>query len=156
MGLFCYYREYFDSPNHVTKEFKIIEFMSKKDDNEFSREITVNMTPYLSAKDSAKIIHCAEKYGLLFVMTKLGFLYVYEMTSGVLVYWHKVVAAEGMRIEQWCRNCATDGIVILLNNGDLIHIDVAEDKILDFILQTPQICPDNIKLYVDLALQFRT
>lgn len=114
------------------------------------------MTPYLAGDDHAQIIHCAEKYGLLFVMTKKGILYVYEMTSGVLVYWHKVIAQDNMKIVQWCRNCATDGIVIMLNNGDLIHIDVREDLVLDFLFNTQEISNDNVKLYVDLALQFRT
>lgn len=44
----------------------------------------------------------------------------------------------------------------MLNNGDLLHINVNEAQILDFVRTTPQLCPGNIKLFVDLALQFRT
>jgi len=138
------------------KEFKIREAVSEKKASKFSREITVNMTPYLSDDDSCQIIHCAEKFGLLFVVTAKGILYVHEMTSGVLVFWHKVLSADSLKIVNWCRNWLTDGIVVMLNNGDLIHIDVVEDRVLDFIFDTPQISSDNVKLFVDLALQFRT
>jgi len=135
LGLFCYYHEY-PQMQTITKELRILESVSGPTANKGSRVITVNMTPYLAADDYAQIIHCAEKFGLLFVMTKKGILYVYEMTSGVLVYWHKVIAQDSLKIVHWCRNCATDGIVILINNGDLIHIDVKEDRILDFIFST--------------------
>jgi hypothetical protein len=78
------------------------------------------------------------------------------MTSGVLVYWQHIITSSKVSIKQWCRNCKTDGIVVMTSNGDLLHIDVREDHILNFILKGPECCPDNVKLWADLALQFRT
>lgn len=36
--------------------------------------------------DLPMIVHAVEKYGVLFVVTKMGYLYVYEMSEAVLIF----------------------------------------------------------------------
>lgn len=98
LGLSCLYVES-DPYGNAVNELRIIEHKKRiNEEHEYIRQITIGIAPYLTAGDVPKIIHCAEKYGLIFLVTKAGYLYVYEMTSGVLVYWQKVLTDPVLKI----------------------------------------------------------
>ena len=59
----------------------------------------------------------AEKYGLLYIVTKFGFLYIYELSTVQQIY---KVRLSNQAIFAVAKNYTNDGILALSKNGSLI------------------------------------
>jgi len=58
--------------------------------------------------DFPVVVHAVEKYGILFVITKFGYLFVYAMGTASLLYRQKITTS---LIFQSVKNTKTDGCI---------------------------------------------
>jgi clathrin heavy chain len=90
------------------------------------------------------------KFGVLFIITKFGYLFMYEVSTCSLLYRHKLT-------DQLCvvatRNPATDGMIVINKAGVVYSINVEENSLIPFITASNQI-PDNKTLSFKLAQRF--
>lgn len=90
------------------------------------------------------------KYGVLFIITKMGFLYMYEVSQAALLYRQKIT-------DQLCfvstRNANTDGMIVINRAGQIFSINVEENNLIPYI-NSVNFIPDNKTLSFKLAQRF--
>ena len=87
------------------------------------------------------------KYGVVFIITKMGFLYMYEVSTAALLYRQKVT-------DQLCfvatRNEKTDGMIVINRAGQIYSVNVEENNLIPYINAAGHI-PSNKELSFKLA-----
>jgi clathrin heavy chain len=90
------------------------------------------------------------KYGVVFIITKFGYLYMYEVSTAALLYRQKFT-------DQLCvvatKNPKTDGMIVINKAGGIFAINVEENNLVPFITQSGHIT-DNKNLSFKLAQRF--
>jgi clathrin heavy chain len=70
------------------------------------------------------------KYGVLFMITKMGHLYMFEISTACLLYKQKIT-------DQLCfvatRNMNTDGMIVINRAGQIFSINVEENNLIPYI-----------------------
>lgn len=66
-------------------------------------------------------MHISSKYGVLFTITKFGFLYSYEISSASLIFKTRVIDSP---VFIGAKNSQTDGIYVVAKNGAVISVNV--------------------------------
>ena len=100
--------------------------------------------------DFPVIMHDCPKYGIVFILSKLGFLFMYEVSTANLLCRQKLT-------DQLCfvatRNPTTDGMITINRMGQIFSINVQEAALIPFINQAAHI-PNNKELSFKLAQRF--
>lgn len=90
------------------------------------------------------------KFGILFIITKMGFLYMYEVSTAALLYRQKIT-------DQLCfvatRNANTDGMIVINRGGQIFSLNVEENNLIPYINAAGHI-PNNKELSFKLAQRF--
>jgi clathrin heavy chain len=90
------------------------------------------------------------KFGTLFIITKMGFLYMYEVSTAALLYRQKIT-------DQLCfvatRNANTDGMIVINRSGQIFSLNVEENNLIPYINAAGHI-PGNKELSFKLAQRF--
>lgn len=102
------------------------------------------------AGDFPVLMQACPKYGVVFIITKMGFLYMYEVSTAALLFRQKVT-------DQLCfvatRNTKTDGMIVINRAGQIYSINVEENNLIPYINSAGHI-PSNKELSFKLAQRF--
>jgi len=97
--------------------------------------------------DFPVLMHDCPKYGVVFILTKMGFLFMYEVSTASLLSRHKLT-------DNLCfvaaRNSNTDGMITINRIGQIFSINVQEQALIPFINSAAHI-PNNRELSFKLA-----
>lgn len=69
----------------------------------------------------------SRKYGMLFIITKFGFLHLYELTSGQNIFRTRV---SNDSIFVGTKKSTTDGVLVISKSGSLLALDIDENTII--------------------------
>ena len=100
--------------------------------------------------DFPMIVQAANKYGLIFVITKAGYFYMYEASRAALVYRQRITTE---LIVASVRNVATDGMICINKLGQVLAINVDNDNLVSYIMNAQHI-PDQKNVAFKLASRF--
>lgn len=93
----------------------------------------------------------AERYGLLYIVTKFGFVYIYELTSCEQIY---KVRISGQPIFAVARNLTNDGILALNKNGQLYGGLIDENGLIPHLIANCKHLPNIQQLVFSLASRY--
>lgn len=98
--------------------------------------------------DFPVLVHAVNKSGLIFVITKFGYLFVYEAANGYLIYRQRIT-------DSWIfagvRNPKTDGMIAINRNGQMLAINVDQAALVPYIMNQCKHIPDNVGVAFKLA-----
>jgi len=101
--------------------------------------------------DFPVLMHDCPKFGVLFMITKFGFLYMYEASTAALLARHRIT-------DQLCfvsaRNDTTDGMIVINRAGQILSVNVQEQALIPCINNAAHI-PNNKELSFKLARRFQ-
>ena len=100
--------------------------------------------------DFPVLIQDCPKFGVIFIITKHGFLYMYEISTVSLIYKSKI---SEHRCFVSTRNTSTDGMFVINKGGQVFAIDVAKQNLIPYINSLEHI-PDNRTLTFKMAQRF--
>lgn len=100
--------------------------------------------------DFPVLMQAAPKYGLLFIITKLGYLFMYETSRAALVYRQRIT---DQLIFVAVRNTQTDGMICVNKVGQVFTINVEEQNLVKFVMGAQHI-PDNRALAIKMAQRY--
>mmetsp|Transcript_42348 Transcript_42348/g.49341 ORF Transcript_42348/g.49341 Transcript_42348/m.49341 type:complete len:829 (+) Transcript_42348:10-2496(+) len=103
------------------------------------------------SNDFPVVIHAVEKYGILFIITKFGYLFVYAMASGALLYRQKITAT---LIFRSVKNTKTDGCICVNRDGQLLAINVDEQNLIAYIMNKCTHLTDNVGIAFKMAQRY--
>ena len=72
-----------------------------------------------------------ERYGLIFIITKAGYFYMYEASRAALVYRQRITTE---LIVCSVRNATTDGMICINKAGQVLAINVDESNLVSYIM----------------------
>jgi len=81
--------------------------------------------------DFPVLMQVAPKFGLLFIITKMGYFFMYETSRGALIYRQRVTDS---MIFAATRNAQTDGMICVNKAGQIFAINVEDQNLVKFIM----------------------
>jgi len=101
--------------------------------------------------DFPVLMQAVEKYGVVFIITKMGYLYVYEISQAVLLYRQRITDS---LIFVATKNPTTDGMICINKAGQVLSINIDEQNFISYIINVAKHIPDNVGLAFKLAQRF--
>jgi len=92
-----------------------------------------------------------EKYGVVFIVTKFGYLYMYEVSTAVLLFRQRITDS---LIFVAAKNPTTDGMICINKAGQVLSINVDEKNFIPYLMNVAKHIPDNVGLAFKLAQRF--
>ena len=120
------------------------------EDAKFKQSASFAYPPDVSG-DFPVIVHSVEKYGILFVFTKFGYLFVYAMASGSLLYRQKITTS---LIFTSVKNTKTDGCICINRDGQILAINVDEQNLISYIMNKCTHITDNVGVAFKMAQRY--
>jgi len=116
----------------------------------FKRVVEIPYPPE-APNDFPVAMQMSEKHGMLFLVTKMGFLFIFECSTGAVIFRNRI-SAETIFIT--CKNSATAGIIAVNRRGQVLNIGIDEQNIVPFIQNQLRNIPNNVELAIKLAQRY--
>ena len=100
--------------------------------------------PPEATNDFPVAMQVSPRYKIIFLVTKYGFIHLYDLETGVCIYMNRI---SGETIFVTADHKATSGIIGVNRKGQVLTVGVAEQNIIPYILNTLS----NTSLAVKLA-----
>ena len=154
-----------EDPNYKNSLFTFIEKKKGQDmstlrimeigapngsDVKFKQTAQFSYPPDVS-NDFPVVVHSAEKFGILFIITKFGYLFVYAIGHGALLYRQKITTS---LIFKSVRNSKTDGTICVNRDGHLLAINVDDQNLIGYIMNKCSHLSDNIGIAFKMAQRY--
>lgn len=81
--------------------------------------------------DFPVLMQVAPKFGLIFMITKLGYFFLYETSRAALIYRQRITDS---LIFAAARNMTTDGMICINKTGQIFAINVEDQNLVKFIM----------------------
>lgn len=94
------------------------------------------------------LMQAVDKYGVVFVITKFGYIYMYEISQSVLLYRQRITDS---LIFVATKNLSEDGVICVNKAGQILQIAVDEQNFISYIIKQCTHIPDNVGLAFSLA-----
>lgn len=98
--------------------------------NKFKINTEIAMAPD-AIGDFPVLMQVSAKYGLLFIITKLGYLFMYETSRAALIYRQRIT---DQLIFVAVRNASTDGMICINKVGQVFAINVEDQNLVKFVM----------------------
>lgn len=96
------------------------------------------------------LMQASTKYGIVFMITKMGYLFMFETYKGSLIYRQRIT---DQLIFTCVRNVSTDGIICISKAGQVLSINVEENNLVKFVMNAQHI-PDNKNVAFRMAQRY--
>lgn len=100
--------------------------------------------PAEAANDFPVALQVSQKYGIVYLVTKYGFIHLYDIETGTCIFMNRISSDT---IFTTCPDDESSGIVGINRKGQVLFVTVDENNIVPYLLQNPA----NADLAVKLA-----
>lgn len=109
----------------------IVEIDHTAPDPPFSKKAVDVYFPPEATNDFPVAMQVSKKHGIIFLVTKYGFIHLYDLESGACVYMNRI---SGETIFVTAEHEATNGIIGVNKKGQVLSVNVDEQTIVPYIL----------------------
>ena len=81
--------------------------------------------------DFPVLMQVSPKYGMLFMVTKFGYFFMFEASRGALIYRQRIT---DQLVFCAVRNMSTDGMICINKAGQVFSINVEEANLVKFVM----------------------
>lgn len=89
--------------------------------------------PPEATNDFPVAMQVSKRYGIVYLVTKYGFIHLYDLESGVCIYMNRI---SGDTMFVTCEHETTSGIIGVNRKGQVLSVTVDDDTIIPYILRT--------------------
>ncbi|KAJ3481158.1 hypothetical protein NLI96_g7849 [Meripilus lineatus] len=134
-----------DGHQHTTKLFTfsvrtatgaklhIVEIDHTAPDAPFAKKAVDVYFPPEATNDFPVAMQVSKKHGIIYLVTKYGFIHLYDLESGACIYMNRI---SGETIFVTAEHEATNGIIGVNKKGQVLSVNVDEQTVIPYILQT--------------------
>jgi clathrin heavy chain len=122
----------------------IVEIDHNPNNPPFQKKAVDVFFPPEATNDFPVAMQVSSRYSIIFLVTKYGFIHLYDLETGVCIYMNRI---SGETIFVTADHKATSGIIGVNRKGQVLSVGVAEQNIIPYILNTLS----NTALAVKLA-----
>ncbi|CUM64678.1 uncharacterized protein PRCAT00002287001 [Priceomyces carsonii] len=98
----------------------------------FSKKSVDIFFPPDAANDFPISLQASDKYGIIYILTKYGFIHLYDMETGANLFVNRITADPVFTAAPY--NDGT-GIVTINKSGQVLSVEIAKDKIIPYVLE---------------------
>lgn len=109
----------------------IVELDHKEGTPTFQKKAVDVIFPPEAVNDFPVAMQIGQKYGIAYLVTKYGFIHLYDLESGACIYMNRISADT---IFATSEHEATNGIVGVNRKGQVLSVSVDEENIVPYIL----------------------
>ena len=95
-------------------------------------------------------MQASPKYGVLFIITKMGYFFMYETSRAALIYRQRITDT---MIFAATRNTTTDGMICINKSGQIFAINVEEQNFVKYVMGASHIS-DNRSIAIRIASRY--
>ena len=114
-------------------QLHIVEIDHQSPDPPFTKKNVDVYFPAEATNDFPVAMQVSKKHGIIFLVTKYGFIYMYDLESGACVYMNRI---SGETIFVTAEHEVTHGIIGVNKKGQVLSVSVDEQTIIPYILTT--------------------
>lgn len=147
--LFCYFEK---KATDLNPKINITEIVPPPQPfQKAKRQIEFPLDPNFPS-DFPILMHFSQKYGMLIIATKYGFLYLIELTTGSVVYSKRMTESP---IFVGCKDTKFDGIYTINKNGQVLLSRIDENQMIPYLVSNCQFIPEITQLAFKLAARYK-
>ncbi|CAI5760574.1 unnamed protein product [Candida verbasci] len=113
-------------------QMHIIEIDHVDGNPQFSKKIVDIFFPPDASNDFPISLQTSDKYGIIYILTKYGFIHLYDMESGSNLFVNRITADPVFTATSF--NNGT-GLLTINKSGQVLSIEVSKDKIVPYVLE---------------------
>ncbi|KAI0091788.1 clathrin heavy chain [Irpex rosettiformis] len=134
-----------DGHQHVTKLFTfsvrtatgaklhVVEIDHQAPDPQFTKKAVDVYFPPEATNDFPVAMQVSKKHGIVYLVTKYGFIHLYDLESGACIYMNRI---SGETIFVTAEYESTHGIIGVNKKGQVLSVNVDESTVIPYILTT--------------------
>ncbi|KZT09895.1 clathrin heavy chain 1 [Laetiporus sulphureus 93-53] len=111
----------------------IVEIDHQAPDPPFTKKAVDVYFPPEATNDFPVAMQVSKKHGIVYLVTKYGFIHLYDLESGACIYMNRI---SGETIFVTAEHEATNGIIGVNKKGQVLSVNVDEQTIIPYILTT--------------------
>ncbi|KAI0924037.1 hypothetical protein AcV5_009400 [Taiwanofungus camphoratus] len=111
----------------------VIEIDHQAPDPPFTKKAVDVYFPPEATNDFPVAMQVSKKHGIVYLVTKYGFIHLYDLESGACIYMNRI-SGETMFVT--AEHEATNGIIGVNKKGQVLSVNVDEQTIIPYILTT--------------------
>lgn len=125
-------------------ELHIVEIDHQGPDIQFVKKVVDIYFPPEAAGDIPVAIQTSKKYGILYLLTKYGFIHLYDLETGTFVHMNRISSRNFFVA---AKHEVSNGIIGVNLNGQVLSVNVEERTLIPYILMAL----GNVELAFKLA-----
>lgn len=117
----------------IAIQLHVVEIDHQAPDTPFTKKAVDVYFPPEATSDFPVAMQVSKKHGIVYLVTKFGFIHLYDLESGACVYMNRI---SGETIFVTAEHEATNGIIGINKKGQVLSVNVDEQTIIPYILTT--------------------
>ena len=111
----------------------IVEIDHAPENPAFSKKTVDVFFPDEATNDFPVAMQVSKRYGIVYLMTKYGFIHLYDLETGACIYMNRV---SGETVFVAAEQKSSNGIIAVNRRGQVLSVSVDADAIIPYILRT--------------------
>ncbi|KAI1333346.1 clathrin heavy chain-like protein [Xylariaceae sp. FL0255] len=112
----------------------VVEIDHKDGNPVFQKKAVDIFFPPEATNDFPVAIQVSQKYGIIYMVTKYGFIHLYDLETGTTIFMNRISSET---IFTTCADSESAGIVGINRKGQVLVVSVDDANIIDYLLQNP-------------------
>ncbi|KAI0482966.1 clathrin heavy chain-like protein [Xylariaceae sp. FL0804] len=121
----------------------IVEIDHREGNPPFPKKAVDMYFPPEATSDFPVALQVSQKYGVVYMVTKYGFIHLYDLETGTCIFMNRISSDT---IFTTCSDTDSAGIVGINRKGQVLFVSVDEETIIQYLLQNPANTEIAIKL----------
>ncbi|KAL7629469.1 Clathrin heavy chain [Parahypoxylon ruwenzoriense] len=112
----------------------IVEIDHPEGNRPFQKKAVDIFFPPEATNDFPVAMQISQKYGIIYMVTKYGFIHLYDLETGSTIFMNRISSET---IFTTCADTESTGILGINRKGQVLFVSVDESTIVDYLLQNP-------------------
>ncbi|KAI0383970.1 clathrin heavy chain [Hypomontagnella monticulosa] len=112
----------------------IVEIDHPEGNRQFPKKAVDIFFPPEATNDFPVAMQVSQKYGIIYMVTKYGFIHLYDLETGTTLFMNRISSET---IFTTCADSDSTGILGINRKGQVLFVSVDETNMVDYLLQNP-------------------
>jgi clathrin heavy chain len=118
----------------TSSKLHIIEIDHQQNNPVFAKKTVDIYFPAEATNDFPVALQVSEKYKIIYLVTKYGFIHLYDLETGTCIFMNRISSDT---IFVTCPDADSSGIVGVNRKGQVLQVSVDENNVIPYLLQNP-------------------
>jgi clathrin heavy chain len=117
----------------TSAKLHVVEIDAPETQTKFAKKLVDVFFPPEASNDFPVALQISQKYGIIYLVTKFGFIHLYDLETGTCIYMNRISSET---IFTSCPDSTSQGIVSINRKGQVLSVKVDEDTIVPYVMSS--------------------